>query len=111
MLYHNLLKYIYDLESDISDLEENVPSEQEIIDMYFKYSYEGFWEDFTYNPFHYLNESNMTLIEAYEDDYITFDYEGLINDTIKNNLRIGDIKVVDVDNQTYFITHNFNVLF
>jgi hypothetical protein len=109
--YNNLLMHISSLEDEIEDLKEKTPSKEDIIKMYSEFRYEEIYEDFTNNPYDYISASELTIDEAIEENVIEFDEMGMVKEMISHAMKSDNLKIENINNQSYFIVIGFNTIF
>lgn len=103
--YNKLLFYISSIEDEIESLKEKNPSKDDIIKMYTHYRYEELYEEYMDNPYYYISESGFLVREAIDNGIIEFDFLGMIKEIISEGIKSENIKIVDVNNQSYFIVN------
>jgi hypothetical protein len=109
--YNNLLMSILSLEDEIEELREKTPSKEDIINMYTHYRYEEIYEDYMGNPYDYIRESELTIDEAIEENVIEFDEMGMVKEMISNAMKSDNLKIENINNQSYLIVIGFNTIF
>jgi hypothetical protein len=109
--YNNLLMNISSLEGELEDLKEKVPSKEDIINIYTHYRHEEIYEDYTNNPYEYINMSELTIEEAIDENIIEFDEMGMIKEMISNAMESDHLKTKNINNQSYMIISGFNTIF
>lgn len=104
--YNKLLGYIYDLDSDIEELENRTPLEKELIDRYIATRTDDLYRSYTKNPVDYAYDCNLSVAEALSEGLIELDLNGIIEDKFKRVLESGGTELLYFNGQEFYIMFN-----